>query len=126
MAAAATPAPRRLLPLHRRRLVCVDSDGPFNEPSGCYYMQPRQWPVIARFAPGPTVFQLRSHHDLRLETQETRPRACSGHMTTRSMFPQHLRSPMLTFATKKLSTSAQGQKEDAAPPFVSAVLIELS
>ena len=91
-------------------------------------MQPRQWPAIARFAPGPTVFQVRGQHDsdLRLETQETRPRACSGHMTTRSMFPQHLRSPMLTFATRKLSTGAQGQKEDTAPPFVSAVLIELS
>ena len=36
--------------------------------------------------------------------------------------------PMLTFATKKLSTGANGQKEDAAQAsfFVRAVLIELS
>ena len=34
-------------------------------------------------------------------------------MTTRSMSPQHLRSPLLTFGTKKLSTGANGQKEDA-------------
>ena len=38
-------------------------------------------------------------------------------MTTRSMSPQHLRSPMLTFATKKLSTGAHGQKENAASFF---------
>ena len=37
--------------------------------------------------------------------------ASSGHVTARSM---SLRSPMLTFATKKLSTGADGQKEDAA------------
>ena len=40
--------------------------------------------------------------------------ASSGHVTTRSMSPQHLRSKMLTFATKKLSTGANGQNEDAA------------
>ena len=57
---------------------------------------------------------------LRLETRtrETRvrtlPWASSGHMTTRSMSPQQLRSPMLTFAAKKLSTGRNGQKEDAA------------
>ena len=60
-------------------------------------------------------------YDLRLETRETRvrtlPWASSGHVTTRSMSPQHLRSPMLTFATKKLSTGANGQKEDAASFF---------
>ena len=41
--------------------------------------------------------------------------ASSGHVTTRSMSLQHLRSesPMLTFATKKLFTGANGQKEDA-------------
>ena len=33
------------------------------------------------------------------------------------MSPQQLRSPMLTFATKKLSTSANGQKEDAVSFF---------
>ena len=33
------------------------------------------------------------------------------------MSPQHLRSLMLTFATKKLSTGANGQKEDAASFF---------
>ena len=33
---------------------------------------------------------------------------------------------MLNFATKTLSTGANGQKEDAAPPFVRAELIELS
>ena len=40
----------------------------------------------------------------------------SGHVTTRlgSMSPQRLRSPRLTLATKKLSTGANGQKEDAA------------
>ena len=37
--------------------------------------------------------------------------------TTRSTSPQQLRSPMLTFATKKLSTGANGQKEDAASIF---------
>ena len=31
--------------------------------------------------------------------------------------PQHLRSPMLTLAAKKLSTGANGQKEDAASFF---------
>ena len=40
-----------------------------------------------------------------------------GHVTTRSTSPQHLRSPILTFATKKLSTGANGQKEDAASFF---------
>ena len=60
-------------------------------------------------------------YDLRLETREIRvrtlPRASSGHVTT--MSPQHLRSrmPVLTFATKKLSTGANGQKEDAASFF---------
>ena len=38
-------------------------------------------------------------------------------MTTRSMSPQQLRSRMPTFATKKLSTGANGQKEDAASFF---------
>ena len=59
--------------------------------------------------------------DLRLETLETRvqilPWANSGHVTTRSMSPQHLHSPMLTFVTKKLSTGANGQKEDAGSFF---------
>ena len=32
------------------------------------------------------------------------PLASNGHVTTRSMSPQHLLSPMLTFATKKLWT----------------------
>ena len=43
------------------------------------------------------------------------------------MSPQHLRSPTLAFATKKLSTGANGQKEDAASFFqvVRAVLIEM-
>ena len=40
-----------------------------------------------------------------------------GHVTTRSTSPQHLRSPILTFATKKLSTGANGQKEGAASFF---------
>ena len=44
-----------------------------------------------------------------------------GHVTQ-----QHLRSPILTFATKKLLTGANIQKEDAASFFVRAVLIELS
>ena len=39
--------------------------------------------------------------------------------------PTQLRSPILTFATKKLSTGANGQREDAAkqqlPSFVRAV-----
>ena len=60
-------------------------------------------------------------YDLRLTTRETRvrilPWASSDHVTTRSTSPQHLRSPMLTFATKKLSTGANGQKEDAASFF---------
>ena len=50
-------------------------------------------------------------YDLRLDTRETRvrtlPWASSGHVTTR----------MLTFATKKLSTGANAQKEDAASFF---------
>ena len=53
--------------------------------------------------------------DLRLETRETRRRVqvppCSGHEIER------LRSPMLTFATKKLSTGANGQREDVASLF---------
>ena len=52
--------------------------------------------------------------------------ASSGHVTSRPMSPQYLRFPMLTFATKQLSTGANGQMEDAASVFVSAVLIELS
>ena len=60
-------------------------------------------------------------YDLRLEMRETRvrtlPWASSGHVTTRSMSPHQLRSPMLTFATKKLSTGANGQKEHAASFF---------
>ena len=63
-------------------------------------------------------------YDLRLETRDTRvrtlPWASNDHVTARSMSPQHLRSP-LTFATvthlKKLSTGANGQKEDAASFF---------
>ena len=52
--------------------------------------------------------------------------ASSGHVTTRSMSPQGRRSTILTFATKKLSTGANGQKEDAASFFfVWAILIEL-
>ena len=58
---------------------------------------------------------------LRLTTRETRvrilPWASSGHVTTRSMSPQHLRSPMLIFATKKRSSGSNGQKEDAASFF---------
>ena len=54
--------------------------------------------------------------DLRLETRglnlnRALPWESSGHVTTRSMYR---RSLMLTFATKKLSTGANGQKEDAA------------
>ena len=60
-------------------------------------------------------------YDLQLEIRETRVRALPwasiGHVTTRSTSPQHLRSPMLTFATKKLSTGANEQKEDAASFF---------
>ena len=52
-------------------------------------------------------------YNLRLETREIRvqtlPWASSVHVTTRSMSPQPPRSPMLTFATKKLSTCANGQ-----------------
>ena len=66
-------------------------------------------------------------YDLRLENQETRVQilpwalASSGYVTvtvvtTLSTSPQHLRSPMLTFANKKLSTGANGQKKDAASP----------
>ena len=63
-------------------------------------------------------------YDLRLET---RKEASSGHMTTRSMSPQRLRSPMLTFATKKLSTGANDKRSfHPASPFVRANLIELS
>ena len=49
-------------------------------------------------------------------------------MSTQLMSQQHLRSPMLAFATKKLSTGAIGQQKDAASEasFVHAVLIELS
>ena len=49
-------------------------------------------------------------------------------MTTRSISPQHLRSPMLILSTnlKKLSTGANGQKEDTASFFVRAVFSELS
>ena len=49
--------------------------------------------------------------------QETRtqvralPLASSGHVTTQSMSPQRLRSPMLTFATKELLTGANKQKD---------------
>ena len=53
------------------------------------------------------------------------PWASRGHVTTRSMSLQHLRSPMLTFATKKLPTGANEQKEDAVSfATVRAVLIE--
>ena len=57
--------------------------------------------------------------------------SCHGHVTTQSMSPQYLRSPMLTFATKKLSTGSnssnlKGQKEDAASFFCQRNLIELS
>ena len=58
---------------------------------------------------------LRSHLRVRFRTL---PWASSGHVTTRSMSPQHLRSPMPTFATKKLSTGANGQKEDASLKFL--------
>ena len=50
----------------------------------------------------------------------------SGHVTTRSMSPQHLRSPILTFATMKLSTGANGQKENAPSFLGPRSLIELS
>ena len=39
---------------------------------------------------------------------------------------QSRRSPMLTFATKTLSTGANGQKADGTSPFVRAVLKKLS
>ena len=64
---------------------------------------------VSGLAPGPP-FETRVR---------TLPWASSGHVT-RSMSPQRLRYPMLTFATKKLSTGANGQKEDAASPFVRA------
>ena len=52
--------------------------------------------------------------------------ASSGHVTNRSMCSKALRTPaMLTFATKKLSTGANGQTEDAGFPFVLRVMIEL-
>ena len=48
------------------------------------------------------------HHDLQLETRETRARtlpwASSGHVITRQVSPPRPRSPMLTFATTKFST----------------------
>ena len=50
-------------------------------------------------------------------------------MITRLISPQHLRSLILTFATKKLSTVANGQKDSKGAAsffFVRAVLIELS
>ena len=40
-----------------------------------------------------------------------------GHVTTRSTSPRFRRSLMLTFATKKLSTGANGQKAEAEFPF---------
>ena len=55
------------------------------------------------------------HRTKTRETQvRTLPWASSGHVTTRSMSSQQLRSPILTFVTKKLSTGANGQKGDAA------------
>ena len=51
---------------------------------------------------------------LRLETQEIR---VGGHVNTRSTSPRLRRSLMLTFATKKLSTGANGQKAEAEFPF---------
>ena len=57
-----------------------------------------------------------SWYDARLETWETRVQiliwaSCqSGHVTTRSMYLQRLRSPILTFAAKKLTTGANGRK----------------
>ena len=39
----------------------------------------------------------------------------SVHVTTRSISPQYPRSPMLSFATKKLSTGANGQNADSDP-----------
>ena len=50
-----------------------------------------------------------------------------GHVTTRSSSPgQPRRSPMRTFATKTISTGANGQKADGTSPFVGAVLKKLS
>ena len=73
-------------------------------------------------------------YDLRLKTLEIRvrtlPWVSSGHVTTRSMSPQHLRSQMPTLATKNFgSRLAQMHKRTRRmqlPSFVSAVLIELS
>ena len=42
------------------------------------------------------------------------PWASRGHVTTLSMSPQRLRSPIITFATKKSSTGSNRQMEDAA------------
>ena len=44
-------------------------------------------------------------------------------MTTRSMSPQRLRSPTLTFAAKKLSTSANGPKEGKASSFATVCAV---
>ena len=49
----------------------------------------------------------------------------SGHVTTWSTSPRLQRSLMLTFATKKLLTGANGQKEEAGFPFCPRILIEL-
>ena len=48
----------------------------------------------------------------------TLPWASRGHLNARLMSTQRLRSPILTFDAKKLSTSANEQMEDAASPFV--------
>ena len=62
-------------------------------------------------------------YDLRLETRESRVLGqWSRDYPIARMSPQYLRSPMLTFATKKLSTGANGQKEDAVSSFCRAVM----
>ena len=60
-------------------------------------------------------------YGLRLVPRETRvrtlPWASSGHVTTRTRSPLRRRSPMLTFAIKKLSTGAQWTKGGNEIPF---------
>ena len=76
-------------------------------------------PLSARFCARPAENPA-ARDPLRLETRvRTLPSswASSGHVTTRSTSPQHPRSPMLTYAAKKLSAGATPRTRAlCAPP----------